>query len=339
MRWRIDRRRSISRSARPPSKTGVAYSLCSAQKPMADVSIIIVSWNAKAFLLRCLQSLAKETARCRAEIIVVDNASSDGSAEAVEKVFPQVRLICSNKNSGFAKANNIGIKQSCGRYVALVNSDVKVLPGAIERRLVYMNSHPEIGVLGPKVLNADLTLQLSCRKFPTLWNSLCRSLGVDNIFPSVSFHPHDAVRRVEALSGCFLLARREALEDVGLLDEQFFMYAEDTDWCKRFHNLGWQNVYYPETQIIHYGGASSSNAPVKFYLALQRANMQYWKKHHHRLAQAGFFLISLLHQIIRILHGLVLYFLRPASKQEIKSKIQRSVYCLRFLCRFASPIA
>jgi hypothetical protein len=306
---------------------------------MVDLSIIIVSWNAKAFLLECLRSLTGEIDDRRTEIIVVDNASTDGSPEAVESEFPNVKLLRNPTNLGFAKANNIGIKQSAGQYVCLVNSDVKILPGCFTRLIDYMEQHSGIGMLGPKVLNADLTLQLSHRRLPTLWNRFCRALALDTLFPnstafghgSENLKPNATAVEVEVLSGSFWMVRREALDRVGLLDEVFFMYAEDLDWCKRFRDAGWKVVYFPGAGVIHYGGASSANAPVRFYLELQRANLQYWKKHHSRPAQIVFVFILILHQVVRIFRGILWYLLKPASANQIKPKIKRSVSCLRWL--------
>lgn len=305
---------------------------------MLDLSIVIVSWNAKAYLLECLRSLKSEANSCQAEIMVVDNASTDGSVEAVQEEFPNVKLVATKANLGFAKANNIGIKQSAGKYICLVNSDVKVLPGCLAAMVDHVNRHSNVGLLGPKVFNPDFTLQRSCWKFPTLWNSLSRALGVDTLFPGLTFFPHHKTGVVEVLSGCFLMARREALDQVGLLDENFFMYAEDIDWCKRFGDAGWQAVYLPTATIIHFGGGSSSQAPVKFYIEQQRANLQYWKKHHHRLALAGFFLISLFYQVIRTLRAIALYGLKPSHRQETRIKLKRSLACAGWLLQHVELI-
>ncbi len=298
---------------------------------MLDLSIIVVSWNAKEFLLKCLRSFEQATSQSM-EVIVVDNASSDGSPEAAQKEFSHVRLLRNHTNLGFAKANNLGARQSAGRYLIFANSDVEILPGCLDSMYGYMENHPAIGMLGPKILNPDLTLQPSCRKFPGLWNCLCRSVGLDRIFSGLTFHAHnDVARNVDVLSGCFWMVRRAALPQVGLLDENFFMYAEDIDWCKRFWDAGWEVVYFPAAGVIHYGGASSSHAPARFYLEMQRANWHYWKKHHGWPARSGFLFISLLHHVIRILRSMVLYLLRPSAKQEMKLKIKRSVACVSWL--------
>ena len=252
------------------------------------VSVIIVNWNAREYLLQCLASLSSEVCRYAMEIIVVDNDSSDGSPEAVEAQFPHVRLFRSGGNLGFAKANNLGVSHSRGRYVAFINSDVKVLKGCLTTLVDYCDQHPEIGMAGPRVIGGDGKLQRSCRGFPTVWNMFCRALVLDAMFPRVklfsgyamTYWPQDTPRPVDMLSGCFWLVRREALNEVGLLDEAFFMYGEDMDWCKRFWAGGWKVTFVPSAEAIHYGGASSANAPVRFYIERQRADLQYWKKHH-----------------------------------------------------------
>ena len=144
--------------------------------------------------------------------------------------------------------------------------------------LAYMNEHPEIGMLGPQILDSNGNIQRSCMGFPTLWNTSCRALALDTLFPKsklfggymMTFWPHDSIRDVNVINGCFWMVKREALDEVGLLDERFFIYAEDKDWCKRFWDAGWKVVYFPEAKAIHYGGASSSNAPIKFHIEMQK---------------------------------------------------------------------
>ena len=273
------------------------------------------------------------------EIIVVDNASSDGSPELVENSFPHVQLVRNSANLGFARGNNVGIRNSSGRYLCLINSDVKVLPDCINRLVDYCEQHPEVGMAGPRIIGGDGKLQRSCRGFPTLWNMLCRALALDTIFPrnklftgySLSYWPQDSTRPVDILSGCFWLIRRETLSRVGLLDEAFFMYGEDMDWSKRFWLGGSSLVFVSQAEAIHYGGASSSNSPVRFYIEMQRADLQYWKKHHSRIATAGYFLVSCLHLLLRMLgYSLALLF-RKSARQNYRYKVKRSFACLKWL--------
>jgi GT2 family glycosyltransferase len=305
----------------------------------AVVSIVIVSWNARDFLLQCLESLTPAVCRFPMEIIVVDNDSSDGSAEMVENNFPKVRLIRNPTNLGFAKANNLGIAASAGRYVCLINSDVKVLPDCISRLVDYCEQNPDVGMVGPRIIGGDGKLQRSCRGFPTLWNMFCRALALDSIFPkiklftgySLSYWPQNDTRPVDILTGCFWLVRRETLAQVGLLDETFFMYGEDMDWSRRFWLNGSKLVFVSSAEAIHYGGASSSNSPIRFYIEKQRADLQYWKKHHSRIATGLFFLISCLLLLLRMTGYSFALLLRKGARRVYQYKIKRSLACLKWL--------
>ncbi|MDA8089842.1 MAG: glycosyltransferase family 2 protein [Actinomycetota bacterium] len=307
-----------------------------------DISFIVVSWNAKEYLYKCLASIEKEAAGYRSEVIVVDNASSDGSQAMVRERFPQVKLIDSKENLGFAKANNIGIRQSRGKYLALINSDVEVLPGCIGMMTGYMEEHRKTGILGPQILDAHKNVQRSCMGFPTLWNSFCRALALDAVFPKsrfigsfeMTYWPHDSTREVDIINGCFWLVRRTALQQVGVLDERFFIYGEDMDWCKRFWDDGWKVEYFYQAKAVHYGGASSSNAPVRFFIEMNRANLKYWRKHHSRPAQMGYLVIIMLHYLIRYLGAALQYATRPAGRADATFKIKRSVALLRWLLGF-----
>lgn len=270
---------------------------------------------------------------------MVDNGSSDGSCYAVENQFPQVKLIKNEENIGFARANNIGIRASTGRYICLINSDVIVLEGCIEKLIELMDANPSAGISGPKILNQDCSLQVSCRSFPSIWNNLCQALGLNYLFPKSSFFSepfmkywaHDKARKVDVITGCFWMVRRKALDEVGLLDEDFFIYGEDIDWCKRFHNADWDVLFYPEAQAIHIGGASSDNAPVRFYLEMQKADLQYWRKHHGRVGRAGYLAIILIRQTLRVVFGAIRYITHPSKRESTCFKLKRSLACIWWL--------
>lgn len=279
------------------------------------VSVIIVSWNARNYLEQCLASLTQKACGYPMEIIVVDNASTDGSPECVEKCFPNARLIRNASNLGFSRANNQGIALSSGTYLCFVNSDVKVLDACITKLVDYMELHPNVGIAGPTMLSPDGKVGRSCRGFPTVWNMLCHALGLDSIFPKVPlfggyalrYWPQNTTRTVDILGGWFWIVRRDALNKVGPLDEEFFFYAEDMDWCKRFHSHGFGVVFLSNAASIHYCYGSSSNAPAKYYIQQQRANLRYWKKHHSRAEQAAYFCICIIYQTTRLLrNGLML---------------------------------
>jgi GT2 family glycosyltransferase len=301
------------------------------------ISIIIVSWNAKDYLLQCLASLNTLNPtgpQGQPEIIVVDNASADGSAEAVAAYYPKVRLIRNPENVGFSRANNIGIKASRGDYLAFVNSDVEVLPGCIDALVDFFETDPRVGMVGPKLVGKDRRLQRSARGFPTLWNQFCRALALDKLVPSkifsgyaMTYWGHRTCETVDILQGSFMLVKRAALEEVGFWDEEFFIYGEDVDLCRRFRKGGWKVVFVPWARAIHYGGASSANAPVRFYIEKQRADLQYWRKHEPSLAVGGYFLIAALHETLRALG----YALPALISGAARYKVKRSVACLRWL--------
>ena len=303
-------------------------------------SIIVVTWNARNYVDECLRSLRTNNTAASTEIIVVDNASSDGTAELIEEVLPGARVVRNAVNLGFARGNNLGIAQSRGRYLFLINSDVTVPAGCIEKILAFMDENPTVGMLGPQMRAPGGAIRRSTMRFPTLWNQFCRALGVDSLFKSrwaggflMPDSDHGRTRDVEVLNGWFWVVRREALDEVGPLDEQFFMYGEDIDWCRRFQRAGWRRVFYADARALHYGGASSAAAPVRFYLDMQRANFQYWNKHHRPAARAAYFGITLLHHLLRVIgHGLSY----PVKREDAAYKVRRSWAVLRWLLAPAS---
>jgi GT2 family glycosyltransferase len=231
----------------------------------AEVSVIIVSYNTREMTLACLASAYTKNRSVSMVAIVVDNASSDGSAAAIAERFPQVRLIASERNHGFASANNLAAREAQGKYLLLLNPDTVVLNRAIDNLVEFAEQYPEAGIYGGRTLYGDGTLNpTSCWRAPTLWGLLCRALGLDNAFKGSALFNRDAyggwqrdtVREVDIVSGCFLLIRREIWDELGGFDPEFFMYGEDWDLCMRARKLGYRSLFCPEAQIIHYGGAS-----------------------------------------------------------------------------------
>lgn len=304
-----------------------------------DLSVVIVTWNAVDFTRACLESLEQAADGLAMEIIVVDNASSDGTPEMVERGYPQVQLIRNLKNEGFARANNIGIRASHGQYIALLNSDVTVPSNCLRELHGFMRKSPTVGIAGPSMLGAGGERRRSCMRFPTLWSSFCRALALDTVLKTspafagflMGDFGHDRTMDVEVLNGWFWIVNRQALEQVGELDERFFIYGEDIDWCFRFRSAGWRVVFYPGAEAVHYGGASSSNAPVRFYLELQKANAQFWRKHRGRLANIGYLTTQWLHQGLRVAGYTGSYVLCKSSRSVAAHKVRRSVECLRWL--------
>ena len=303
------------------------------------VSVVIVVWNAKKYVLECLGSLREHCAKSCSEIIVVDNASTDGTPEMIEELYPEFKLIRNRENLGFAKANNIGIAASSGEYVCLVNSDVKFTSDCISALLQYLDENPGVGMVGPKMFTSVGEVARSTMRFPTIWNYFSRALGLDVAFKGsrwfggllMSDFDHRTTTPVEVLNGWFVVVRRSAMDRVGLLDPQFFMYGEDVDWCYRFHRAGEGVVFFAEAGAIHYGGGSSSHAPLRFYLELYRATWQYWRKHHGAVAQLGFLLAFAVHHSIRLLGSAFIYLFLPSQRTSTVAKFKRSLACLQWV--------
>jgi len=292
------------------------------------LSIVIVNYNVKAFLQQALESILKATTSIETEIFVVDNHSVDGSIEMIQSQFPQVHLIQNHNNVGFAKANNQAIKKTTGDYIWLLNPDTLVQGDTPEKLIKVMETDEKIGLLGCKILNDDGSLQLACRRsFPTPWVAFTKLMGLATIFPKSKWFgrynmthldPDDAYE-VEAISGSCMFIRREALEEVGMLDETFFMYGEDLDWCFRFGRSGWKVYYTPETSIIHYKGESSKVALWDTNTHFYRAMDIFAKKHFkstsrfpvHWVLRLGIFsryLLSILSNLSKNAAGYVLDF-------------------------------
>jgi GT2 family glycosyltransferase len=305
-----------------------------------DLSVVIVNWNTKKLVLECIASIIEQTERHSVEIIVVDNGSSDSSPEAIEAQFPACKVIRNADNRGFAAANNVGIAAAAGRNVCLMNSDVKVLDRALDVMCLYMAEHPRVGVLGPQILTSNLEIQNSCSELPSVWSTLTQALFLDRLFPRTALFrnrfmmsfDYSSEANVPVLSGCFLMVRREALEQVGLLDERFFIYKEDVDWCKRFGDAGWRVVFCPSARAIHYGGASSASAPVRFMIEMEKANRQYWRKHHGWLARQAAAMIGVLHYALRLALWSLKYVMNGGGRSA-KEMIAKYAACLYFLGR------
>jgi hypothetical protein len=307
-----------------------------------DLTIIIVNWNTKLFLQKCLQSLKNNKTLHSSEIIVVDNASTDGSQDMVTKYYSDILFIRNKENIGFAKANNAGMQQSSGRYIALLNSDIEVIDGCLDLMIDYMDMYLSIGILGPKILWPDKTLQITCREFPNLLNNLFPAVGLSKIFryskafsgEHMFYFSHDRVRRVNALVGCFLMVRKKAIDQVGLLDEQFFIYSEEIDWCSRFWSAGWEVVFYPVAEAIHHGRGGSSNEPTRFAIEQRKSELKYWKKHYSPLKYRCFKFIAYFHYLIRIAASIIILIFKPAYREKSYLRIQEGLSYMHSLFKY-----
>ena len=254
-----------------------------------DISVIIVNYNVREFLNNALISLFKALERYSSEVFVVDNASDDGSVELIQKNFPNVHLIVNTENLGFAKANNQALKRSTGKYLLLINPDTLIQEDTFEKLIEFFTTHSDSGMVGCKILNPDGSLQLPCRRsFPTPWVAFTKTFGLSTLFPNsklfarynLTYLNPDETCEVDAVSGSFMMITREVYEKIGGLDETFFMYGEDLDWCFRVQQSGWKVNYVPTTSIIHYKGESTKRSDIDELKVFYNAMRLFVRKHH-----------------------------------------------------------
>lgn len=256
-----------------------------------DLSIIIVNWNVAELLEKCLDSIFQHQDRLKIEVFVVDNNSSDSSVEVVKKKFPQVKLIANKENLGFARANNQAIKESSGDFVLLLNPDTEILDNALEKMVDLMRQKEEIAIAGCRVLYPDKTTQLSVRRFPRMYDMLIVFLKVHNFLPELLSEyycfdfDYEKEQEVDQVMGAFFMIRRSVIEKIGLLDENFYIWMEEVDYCKRTEKAGWKVIYYPGAEIIHYGARSFKQLlTLKRQKILNDSILYYFKKHNSKLA-------------------------------------------------------
>ncbi|MCE5216917.1 glycosyltransferase family 2 protein [bacterium] len=252
-----------------------------------DLTVCIVSWNVREDLSRCLDSLRAGVGGLAHEIIVVDNASTDGSLDMVGERYPEVLIVRNDTNAGFAAANVQGMASAHGRYVLLLNPDTLVPPGALAELVAFADAHSTAGVIGPKLVYGDGRLQYSCRCFPTISAALFRNTWLGALFPRARASScylmedwaHDEVRPVDWVSGACMMIRREALEQVGTLDTSFYWGSEDVDYCWRMHKTGWDVLYTPTPVITHFVGRSTDQAVLRTIARTHRSMYRLYRKH------------------------------------------------------------
>lgn len=257
---------------------------------MTDLVVVIVNYNVRDLLRECLASLRASETQRHVQVIVVDNCSPDDSVAVARAEFPEFEVIVSPSNDGFAAANNRGIRAAPeSRYLMLLNPDTVVPPDALERLIGFMDAHPEVGVVGPKLIKGDGTLDLACRRsFPDPRIAFYHAFGLDKLFPrsrefaryNLTFLNEDELAEVDCVVGAAMLVRREAIDGAGLLDERFFMYGEDLDWAYRIHQAGWKVIYNPDVVIVHYKGQSSRQRSVRSIVAFYDAMVTFHRKHY-----------------------------------------------------------
>ena len=288
---------------------------------MIDVTICIPTRQARQLLCACLQSLASQPADLACEVIVVDNNSRDGTVEMIRQEFPAVKLICNDHNAGFTRPANQALRLARGRYALLLNSDTEVPAGAIARLVKFADTHPEAGICGPRVVFPDGTLQKQCRRnFGTPWSAFCYQIGLGRLFPgSRLFDSYLASTAIEnrthpvaAVSGSCMLIRKELMDAIGLLDETYFAYWEDSDYCYRAYEAGWKVFYVHESEIVHHSGKGGSHVePFRTAYHWHRSHFIFYRKY---LSRHHFFLVNLIYYLMILLRLAFKLFLTALKK-------------------------
>jgi GT2 family glycosyltransferase len=259
------------------------------QESSCPLAVVVVSYNTVGLLRQCLRSVELPGAP-PLELFVVDNASTDGSADMVAGEFPRAQLIRNDQNVGFSRANNQALRLASAKYLCLLNSDAEVRDGALARMVGYLDAHPDVGVVGPRLLYPDGSPQSSRRRFPTIATALIESTVVQRWLPNapalrryyVADVPDDRVQEVDWLVGACIVVRREAIDDVGLLDERFFMYSEELDWCRRIRAAGWRIVYLPGAVAVHHESRSAEQNLARRSILFFDSRCKYFAKHYGR---------------------------------------------------------
>lgn len=282
------------------------------------LSIVIVSWNTKQILAECLNSIAPVFERMNSldnpiEVIVVDNASSDGTISLLKESYEWVTLIDTGENLGFPGGNNRGFDVSQGEYILLLNPDTVVHGSAIEELVQFLDSNPDVGAVGSRLLNTDGSLQESCYPRPTIGRELWRLFHLDRI-KAIGIYDMDRwsltdPRKVDVLMGACILVRRPIIQKIGGMDEEYFMYSEEVDLCRRIQKDGWPIYWFPQAQITHYGGQSTNLVKTEMFLRLYESKLLYFSKNHGRT-------VALIYKIILYLASIPRLFLYPLSKVQ-----------------------
>ena len=298
-----------------------------------DVSVIIVNWNTRDLLRNCLRSITDQT-KVAHEIIVVDNASRDGSAEMVRAEFPDVTLIANTENGGFAAANNQGLRISRGRTVLLLNPDTIILDGAIDKMLGWLDRHPGVGCVGCQVLEGPGVIQRTCFADPNLLDFVIVEFGLIRLAPWIPFFGRSwytnwdrrSERQVDVVSGMFMLVPRAVMDRVGVLDDAFFVYAEESDWCRRIRKAGYPCVFSPEAQIIHLDGGSKSTSQIRsrMYVQMQKSHLIYTRKHSSALGFAAVRFLYLVTSTLRLCAFSILRLVRSDENSKARVRLARA---------------
>lgn len=313
-----------------------------------DVSIVVVNWNTKSLLYDCLESVVGQAGDVDYEIIVVDNASSDGSVDMVRSCFPDATVIVEQTNRGYAAAINDGIEAAKGRYVLVLNSDTLICDGAIAKTTQYADKHPEAAVVGCQVREDADTVQMTCFGFPSLLNLFLHVSGLAKCFKNNRFFGRedmrwwrrDTEREVDVVSGMFMLVRRKAIDEVGPMDASYFLYCEETDWCYRFAKAGWKMLFWPGAMIMHLdgGGHSSKTQALKLRVQMQKSILLFFRKHRSTAQYLLARLIIAAHMGLRCFASVCVLLAKAVARKDAIRELQesRSRWCVFKYCIFGS---
>jgi N-acetylglucosaminyl-diphospho-decaprenol L-rhamnosyltransferase len=300
-------------------------------KGVVDMSIVLVCWNNKQYLDPCLESLFRDELNCTFDVVVVDNGSTDGSQEMLQEKYPEVMLIQNSKNEGLSRASNQGIEATNGKYVLLLNNDTIVNAPSLDSMVTFLDENPKVGAVGCKLLNADGTTQSCYNHFSTYWEEILIATRVGELFrpgyPSIV--DADERKSVDWMSSACLLLRRSALDQVGLLDEEYFIYGDEADLQYRIKKAGWEIWYLPEAKIIHYGGRSMDRWPRR--KMVYRGKMLFYQKNYGAFQS---FLLRIMLAILSLLKVIVWSFvflipsMRDQAKKELRSNIEVIQLCI-----------
>lgn len=301
---------------------------------MVALSVIIVSFNTCKMTLECLQSAFAATEGIDAEFWVVDNASTDGSVDAIRKEFPSVRIIASDSNLGFGAANNRAMEAAAGELFLLLNSDAFPRQDSIRTLMQTMRRNGRAGAVGPRLLNSDGSLQHSCFRFPSPLHCWRENLWLSALFANSDRFGdyrrwrHDAERLVDSVSGACMMVRREVFEQVGGFDETFFMYSEETDWQRRMRDAGWLIVFTPASEVVHLGGGSGANDAARINRHFFNSLDYYQWKHHGLAGVISMRSAMLVGCLARLLLWLGVIVLRPARRAAAINKAKRHAWLI-----------
>lgn len=307
---------------------------------MSDIAVVLVSYNTRELTKKALQCLFSSSQALEMEVLIIDNASNDHSAEMISAEYPGVTLIKNAQNVGFGRANNQVLAAIHSRYLLLLNTDAFVQPDTIGKTVEFMDAHPRCGILGVKLVGRDGELQPSCRYFPTPWKIFLDRTGLGRFFGKAALMDdlswdHASVRNCDWVPGCYLLVRKEVVDQVGLFDPRYFLYYEEVDLCFAAKSAGWQVTFYPDTSVVHIGGESAKNEGSFSSEGRQieslniESELLYFRKNHGMPGVVSHLLLNSLADLIQFFKDVVK--LRPAAR--IFLNVRRSLFVWKTFVR------